>query len=344
MTINRQKALITSVLGTSHAVVDFCCAAILYALVGKVDIVFLLKLVVIYNVLAFGLQFIFGFIADKTKQPINFAIFGCLFLIAGISICKNPMLTIILMGIGNALFHIGGGIISLEMGNGRAKLPGAFVAPGAVGLFLGSFWGFIPNIENIWLAFFPLICISLMLFLDIPQEKQKIYENKASVPIYAIILILIMISVCIRSFVGLSFDFAAKDNFNLLLILVFAIAAGKFAGGILADKFGMFNTAVIGLLISAPLLKFGYIPQLAILGMFLFNLTMPVTLTALANMMPKYKGLAFGLTTLALLVGFLPVICGFKVSQSMFTAEIVIISAVVTAVSLKLYEKLFNRP
>lgn len=158
------------------------------------------------------------------------------------------------------------------------------------------------------------------------------------------ILILIMISVCIRSFVGLSFDFAAKDNFNLLLTLVFAIAAGKFAGGVLADKFGMFNTAVIGLLISAPLLKFGYIPQLAILGMFLFNLTMPVTLTALANMMPKYKGLAFGLTTLALLVGFLPVICGFKVSQSMFTAEIVIISAVVTAVSLKLYEKLFNRP
>ena len=344
MTFNKQKALIISVLGASHAVVDFCCAAVLYTLIGKVDIVLLLKLVVIYNVLAFGLQSVFGFMADKTKKPVNYAIWGCLFLIGGISICKNPMLTIILMGIGNALFHTGGGIISLEMGNGRAKLPGAFVAPGAVGLFLGSFWALIPNVENIWLAFFPLICITLMMFLEIPQEKQKIYENNASIPIYSIILILIMISVCIRSFVGLSFDFAAKDNFNLLLTLVFAIATGKFAGGILADKFGMFNTAVIGLLISAPLLKFGYIPQLAILGMFLFNLTMPVTLTALANMMPKYKGLAFGLTTLALLIGFLPVICGFKVSQSMFTAEIVIISAVVTAVSLKLYEKLFNRP
>ncbi|MGN0004880.1 MAG: hypothetical protein ACI37Z_02720 [Candidatus Gastranaerophilaceae bacterium] len=344
MTFNKQKALIISVLGASHAVVDFCCAAILYALVGKVDIVLLLKLVVIYNVLAFGLQSVFGFIADKTKNAVNYAIFGCLFLIGGISICKNPMLTIILIGIGNALFHTGGGIISLEIGNGRAKLPGAFVAPGAIGLFLGSFWGLIPNVENIWLAFFPLICISMMIFLEIPQEKPKIYENKASIPIYAIIFILILISVCIRSFVGLSFDFAAKDDFNLLLIFVFAIAAGKFAGGLFADKFGMSNTAVIGLLISAPLLKFGYIPELAILGMFLFNLTMPITLTALANMMPNHKGLAFGLTTSALLIGFLPVICGFKVSQSMFTAEIVLISAVVTAVSLKLYEKLFNRP
>lgn len=344
MTFNRQKAIIISILGTSHAVVDFCCAAILYALVGKVDIIFLLKLVIIYNFLAFGLQSVFGFIADKTKEPLNYAIVGCLFLIAGISICKNPMLTIVLMGIGNALFHIGGGIISLEMGNGQAKLPGAFVAPGAVGLFLGSFWGLIPNIENIWLAFFPLICIALMIFSDIPKEKQKAYENKASIPVYSVILLLILISVCIRSFVGLSFDFTAKDNFNLLLTLVLAIAAGKFTGGLLADKFGMFNTAVIGLLISAPLLKFGYIPQLAILGMFLFNLTMPVTLTALANMMPNHKGLSFGLTTLALLIGFLPVICGFKVSQSMFTAEIVLISAVVTAISLKLYEKLFNRP
>lgn len=344
MIFNKQKALLISVLGASHAVVDFCCAAELYYFIGKIDIVLLLKLVVLYNVLAFGLQPIFGFMADKFKHFMGFAITGCLFLIAGIIIYKNPILTIVLIGIGNALFHIGGGIISLDAGNGRAKLPGVFVAPGAVGLFLGAFWAQFSNIENIWLAFFPLTCIVLMSIAQVPSEKKKIYDNQASLPVYLIIIILIMLSVCIRSFIGLSFDFVTKDNFNLLLILVLATAFGKLIGGFLADKFGMYNTAVIGLLLSVIFLKFSYIPLLTIFGMFFFNLTMPVTLTALANMMPEYKGFAFGLSTLALLLGFFPVMSGFKVSQSIFIAEIIIISAIITGVALKLYEKLFNRP
>lgn len=87
-----------------------------------------------------------------------------------------------------------------------------------------------------------------------------------------------------------------------------------------------------------------FLLQLAILGMFFFNLTMPITMTALANMMPKVKGFSFGLTTLALLIGYLPVMCEYKVSQSMLFFEILFASVIVTAISLKLYEKLFHRP
>ncbi len=344
MILKNKKFQIIGIYATVHAVVDFCCAAILFSLAGKTDIISLLQLVILYNILAFGLQFIFGYIADKIKHPDNFAITGCLFLIAGICIYKNPMLTVILIAIGNALFHTGGGIISLEMGNGRAKLPGIFVAPGAIGLFLGAFWWTVPNVENIYLAFLPLISIGLMLFIPPPEEKQKIYETEATVPVYTLIILLILISVCIRSFVGLSYDFAAKNDFQMMILLIAAISAGKALGGILADKFGMFNTAVIGLLLSVPLLKYGFIAPLAILGMFFFNFTMPITLTSLANMMPKYKGLAFGLTTLALLIGSLPILNGYKVSQSMLFFEIIIISVIISAISLKLYEKLFHRP
>ncbi|MBQ8563373.1 MAG: hypothetical protein IJ443_05755, partial [Firmicutes bacterium] len=44
-------------------------------------------------------------------------------------------------------------------------------------------------------------------------------------------------------------------------------------------------------------------PLLSLAGILLFNMTMPVTLCALADLMPKNPGFAFGLTTLALLLG-----------------------------------------
>ena len=91
-----------------------------------------------------------------------------------------------------------------------------------------------------------------------------------------------------------------KTDFNLLLMLTSAVVLGKAFGGILADKFGWIKIAIPALIISAPLLFLGpnYV-ALGILGAFLFNFTMPVTLTALANTLPGKSGFAFGLTTLA---------------------------------------------
>jgi len=60
-----------------------------------------------------------------------------------------------------------------------------------------------------------------------------------------------------------------------------------------------------GLALSIPLLAFAPdLAALAILGVLLFNLTMPVTLAATANLLRGRPGLAFGLTCLALEVGF----------------------------------------
>ena len=344
MIFNKRKALLIGTYGLIHAIVDLCCAAMLFSFLGKVEIMFLLQLAIIYNSLAFGLQFVFGFAADKFKRYDGFAIFGCLLLILGIFLYKSPLAAMIVMGVGNALFHVGGGVIALEAGNGRAKLSGLFVAPGAVGLFLGTLLSSVKGFNTIWLSFLPLIGIALMLFITPRNEVQKIYKNEAKTPVYIAIVLLILISICIRSFVGLGYDFAAKNSMPMLFTFVFAIALGKAVGGFLADKFGMYNVAVIGLLLSIPLLKYGFVPQLAILGMFFFNLTMPITMTALANMMPKFKGFSFGLTTLALLIGYLPVIAEYKVSQSMLFFEILFASVIVTAISLKLYEKLFHRP
>lgn len=341
----RKKLSLISIYGLTHALVDFCSAAIVYSYIGKMETLALLKAVVLYNVLAFGLQSVFGFFADRKGKPQSYSILGCLLIIAAFFVLNNPMLTIALTGIGNALFHTGGGIISLKMGNGKAKLPGLFVAPGAIGLFLGAYWSTLPNADNYLLVFIMLISVGLMLFVEPIETEQKNLAVKSDFPVYMLIFICILISICIRSFVGLSYDFSAKSDFGLMLTMVIFVALGKALGGFLSDKFGMFNVATTGLLLSIPLLKYGgSYPYLAILGMFCFNLTMPITVTALANMMPKYKGFAFGLTTLALLIGFLPVIADYKVVQSMMFFEIILLSVFVTALALKLYERLFNRP
>jgi len=63
--------------------------------------------------------------------------------------------------------------------------------------------------------------------------------------------------------------------------------------------------------------------------MLLFNMTMPVTLWAMAKIMPGAKGFAFGLLTFGLFLGFLPVYLGIDVTQ--YTSWIF---ALISAVSL----------
>jgi len=71
------------------------------------------------------------------------------------------------------------------------------------------------------------------------------------------------------------------------------------------------RVGVGGVLVSAPLLAiFGNIPGLGIAGAFAMNLTMPVTLMAILNVIPTNRGLSFGLASVALFVGALPAILG----------------------------------
>ena len=95
--------------------------------------------------------------------------------------------------------------------------------------------------------------------------------------------------------------------------MTLATACGKALGGILADRFGWVRVAISALIISAPLLSFfPGIPLLAISGIFLLQMTMPITLTALSNMLPGRSATAFGLSVLALIIGVIPSYSGAK--------------------------------
>lgn len=93
----------------------------------------------------------------------------------------------------------------------------------------------------------------------------------------------------------------------LALFLTLAIVLGKAGGGILADRFGIRPT-IIGSLTACALL-FLEANQFAICGLlavFLFNMTMPITLSLFGMQFPHAKGMAFGALTFALFVGLVP--------------------------------------
>ncbi len=292
----------------AHALVDGACAAMLFALIasGPNNLQNLVPFVLIYDVIAFSLQPIFGLLVDALKAPAQVAAVGIVLVVASILMMKTPLLAAVTAGIGNAVFHVGGGFVSLKLAPGKATLPGIYVAPGALGLtigiLIGKSGGFVA-----W-PFILLLLVSAVLILGLPRP-----EFPAPRPLpgnlrwFETVIMLLLVSVVIRSLVGQSLVLPWKSDPALLLALTMAVVLGKALGGILADRFGWSVVALSGLALSAFLLTFfAPHPALAIAGTFLFNLSMPVTLACLADVLPGKSGFAFGLTALALIVGALP--------------------------------------
>ena len=346
------KDIFTNLLvyGSSHALVDLVCAASVFSIFSKqiVDSNYFISLVILYNVLAFGLQMAIGLFSDYFKSPRLVAFLGCIFvMISAFTFLLFPIIAVVFAGVGNALFHIGGGSISLNLISKKVIAPGIFVAPGALGLFVGIFLGKTGQFIA-WPFIVVLFIFSLLMFsikkpkMDYTQEKIPKKESNY----FFIILFLILLSIAIRSFIGMVMVFPWKINFDLALILTLSIVLGKGIGGFLADKFGWILVGVGALILSIPFLIFGAnIPILAMIGMFLFNITMPITLVAISNILPGRPGFAFGLTCLALIIGALPAFTILKqvFGGKMYIFMIIIISALALYYALWTYYKNYNK-
>jgi len=325
-----------AVYGIAHGVVDAVCAGVIFTILKDkiVGVQEFFYLVVLYNVLAFGSQAVFGLVVDYFKAPRAAVWLGC--ILAGISaliFLPFPALAIILAGVGNALFHIGGGSISLNLIPQKATAPGIFVAPGALGLLLGTVLGKTGQFVA-WPFIIALVVLGILMALvkkpEMNYAREKSADNKINY--FKTILILVFLSVAIRSLVGFVVVFPWKVDINLLIILTVAVVLGKGLGGILADKFGWIKVAVGALILSIPFLAFGQnIYYLAIIGMFLFNMTMPVTMVALANIFPGRPAFAFGLTCLALILGAFPVFTGLK---SLFGGPFMLIAIILISAAI----------
>lgn len=301
-----------------HFLVDFSCGYILFSMSasGALELVTAATLFLVYNILAFGTQFLLGFAADRIHYNGRlFAVAGCAACAVGLIVgVRAPVLCTVLMGLGNSAFHVGGGIDCLSRDAGFTRA-GMFVSTGALGLALGSHFG-EEGKPPMFLVFALLIFAALAIFQYCTgarrEEKclsytgEKSVSNPPSITAVGMSATLILFAVLIRSWVGFIAPNAGSESKFAFLLPPAAAFAGKLIGGALADIFGARKVSTLALLASIPLFFVGtnhFIIFVA--AVFFFNLVMPVTLVELARRFPGHEGFAFGLCSLAILLGYL---------------------------------------
>lgn len=306
----------TAAYSSAHFSVDFCCSFFVLSSLpqgGRAAVCLL-----IYNFFAFAMQLPFGILADRLDKNRAFALLGLCLTAAGAALGSSPLFLCALMGLGNALFHIGGGRAVLCGGKGRFTALGIFVSPGAMGLFIGGLMAgtglwYIPVLLMaacfaVLLAFAP--ASALPAGLEVPGGGERLF------PALAAGLCLFLV-VCLRSYAGPAMAFPWKTGAVYPAVLVLALALGKAAGGLLADRFGPRAVSAGSLGLSALLFLFYDRPLCGLLAVFLFNMTMPITLGAMYRLLPSAPGMGFGLLTLSLFLGALPGLLGLPAGLAM---------------------------
>ncbi len=271
----------------------------------------------IYNFCAFALQMPFGAILDslalsrKQNDARTCAWIGVMLTILGA--WTHP----IILGIGNALFHVGAGVcvIREDDANGwQGQALGVFVAPGALGLFIGT-----QVSKGMKIGFLILLtCLSIVMLTFLKNRKKGIQvssEYEKSKGKYGLLISCFLV-VVLRSYVGMAVTFSWKTTAFASTIAVLAVVFGKMAGGVLAAKIGTKRTIVLSLSLAAVSYLLSDYMAMGILALFLFNMTMPITLYLLVKKWRNLPGFSFGLLTFGLFLGFLPIYFGVQVPVS----------------------------
>ena len=296
----------TAVWSVLHFLVDMVCAWAMYAFFCAGNY----ESFLIYNFCAFALQLPLGVLLDLYRQkhpelPTLCAAVGVAITVTGAFL--HPAI----LGTGNALFHTGAGVdvIAEDFSlNRQGKYLGIFVAPGAIGLYAGMLLG--KKLDHPLIGLTAGICMLLLLFfrfrLRPAYEEPARTEPERRGNLFLIGLCCFAV-VIIRSLVSLSMSFPWKSVPLLGTLAVFGAAAGKCCGGFLASRFGLAKTVAATLLLASVCYLLAETGVFGLTAIFLFNMSMPLTLYLLAAHLPTMPGFAFGLLTFGLFLGFLPV-------------------------------------
>ena len=302
------------VLSVCHLLVDGICAAVLFRH-GEVSIA---DAILIYNTFAFTTQCLTGMLPDKFGRGKMFVLISALILLAGVVIPMPVIVQAVVIGLGNSLFHVSGGWITLRKSNTMGPL-GVFVAPGAIGLFLGKVY------PALCLPFAVLLIVLSVVLMKLPESPRQTKPGQAiadcrepeapSLPAESkelgntervLLAGMLLVAVAARAVGGSSVAFEWKTTTLAAGILVFAVFLGKTAGGIVSDRIGLMTTAAVSVIIaSVTTMYFPWSMPLSLIGQFMLNLSMPITLYLIYNLFPDSPGFAFGLAASALWPGTL---------------------------------------
>jgi len=295
--------------GLTHALVDTASICLYFTILRLGVFDDPMTVFFLYGIFAFAMQSPLGFLADWFNRPVLTAACGCLLVALAPFFLTVPLLALLVVGIGNALYHLGGGMITLSLSRGRASLSGVFVAPGTFGVAFGTVLGMKSIQPTLFFAALFAVTLATILLAGrsiwrVTTVSQHNNVQKISPAIFYGAMIFLCGTVLLRSTVGQLSSEAAKSMMPWFYAVPVAVFAGKFCGGFLADRFGWHRLTLFAILVSAPFLCVVRIcPPAALVGFFLFSMSMSVTLAAMSNLLPASPGFAFGLTALCLAVG-----------------------------------------
>lgn len=291
-----------------HFSVEATCFYMLSNVMNGFGYVWILALV--YDALAFVPQTIFGSFSDKHPNY-NLGAIGAVAVIAALFI-PDKTLAVIIIATGNALVHISGAQATLRGSDGKSTPAAVFVGAGSIGVMTGKLIAKYSAIYVIAIVTV-LMLISFIIMLMLPRYSIPFctcaygfkVNNKLSV---RRVVLLMFITVVARSYLSYAIPLSWMKSMWQTVLLFVAMGAGKMLGGIVSDIIGVRKTAIISLCIALPLMITGdKLMTVSLIGVTFFSMTMPLTLSTLVAAMPHKPGTAFGITTLGLFTGTLPI-------------------------------------
>lgn len=281
-----------------HLLVDGVCAATLFGALAEHPQ--LGMLVMLYNTLAFSTQCLVGLAADRIGRHPYAVVISSAMVVLGFALRQPALAKVCLVGLGNSVFHVAGGTMTLQESRGKAGKLGIFVAPGCIGLTLGTLF---PRLG--WLfALLLTVCAAVFLPFCSRTPMPLVYHHEESGVDGIWVPLLLTCAVAVRAVGGSAVTFPWKSDAALSIVMTLFVFGGKAAGGFLCDRLGARKTALLSIPPAAVLIAFGSFWMLpSLIGQLALNLTMPVTLWLLYKAMPDAPGFAFGLAASALWPG-----------------------------------------
>lgn len=292
----------------THFLCDLACAFFAFSAMNGAGggILFL----ILYNFFAFAMQMPLGLLADRLNRNSLFAAVGLALVAVCALFSRYPLAMAVVAGLGNGMFHVGGGLDVLNASERRSGKLGIFVSSGAPGLFLGGLIGTAGRVPAGLISLELVVAAAGVLLLCGNIRSGCVSQNALPEPRripagQMVSLALLFVVVALRSYLGITAGFDWQRG-GWAWMAVFAVALGKALGGFAADRLGLRLASTLSLGGAAVLFLFSDSAIFGVLALFLFNMTMPITLFATARILRTMKGFSFGLLTFALFLGLLP--------------------------------------
>ena len=330
-----KNCLLIGITTVMHFLMDGLCMCCLFLLAmgygdywGAYGDRLILGAILTYNVLAFMSQPLTGLMADRMTQRHWLLLLSAVLLTVAVAMASLPVkaewlliLVAVGLGAGNSLFHVWGGKQTVvKMGNDMRAL-GVFVSTGALGLAIGAVFCSWALLYGLLLVFVTMAIAYVRWDLDdtggqAPLCSASCAQDGASPRVSGVaamtpvtiwtLVVALMLCVCYRSFAGEVFSSGITKSQSLILIIGAVAMLGKMAGGWIARWMGILKSLMV--ILAGVALCFLFRSNLVwvlLLGIFLMNCTMPITLYLANLLLPKREGLAFGLLAAALIPGWL---------------------------------------